>query len=179
MWKKDCNKQYLQGTSHPVSILTDHKNLSYLKDPHKLSHCQACWSLFLQDFDIVWKVTLGTQMGPTDALSRKDHLDTTANNANTPILPDPMVINALDLTLSRHIQSSSASDLFVLKPLAALDEGSPLFTWATLLDWSFDNGHLYFCQWLYVPPSSCSALLHLIHAFPLSSHMGVFVMRVA
>ena len=30
-------KQYLQGTSHPVSILTDHKNLSYLKDPHKLS----------------------------------------------------------------------------------------------------------------------------------------------
>ena len=30
-------KQYLQGTSHPVSILTDHKNLSYLKDPCKLS----------------------------------------------------------------------------------------------------------------------------------------------
>ena len=30
-------KQYLQGTSHPVSILTDHKNLSYLKDPRKLS----------------------------------------------------------------------------------------------------------------------------------------------
>ena len=26
-------KQYLQGTSHPISILTDHKNLSYLKDP--------------------------------------------------------------------------------------------------------------------------------------------------
>ena len=30
-------KQYLQGTSHPVCVLTDHKNLSYLKDPHKLS----------------------------------------------------------------------------------------------------------------------------------------------
>ena len=67
-------------------------------------------------------------MGPTDALSRKDHLDTTANNANTPILPDPIVINALNLTLSRHIQSSSASDPFVLKALTALDEGSPLFT---------------------------------------------------
>ena len=67
-------------------------------------------------------------MGPTNALSRKDHLDTTADNANTPILPDPMVINALDLTLSRHIQSSSISDPFVLKALAALDEGSPLFT---------------------------------------------------
>ena len=127
-------KQYLQGTPHPVSVLTNHKNLSYLKDPHKLSRRQARWSLFLQDFDIVWKVTLGTQMGPADALSQKDHLDTTANNTNTPILPDPMVVNALDLTLSCHIQSSSTSDPFVLQALAALDEGSPLFTQATLLD---------------------------------------------
>ena len=29
--------QYVQGTSHPVTIITDHKNLSYLKDPRKLS----------------------------------------------------------------------------------------------------------------------------------------------
>ena len=62
-------KQYLQGTPHPVSVLTDHKNLSYIKDPCKLSRRQAHWSLFLQDFDIVWKVTPGTQMGPADALS--------------------------------------------------------------------------------------------------------------
>ena len=62
-------KQYLQGTPHPVSVLTNHKNLSYLKDLRKLSCHQACWSLFLQDFDIVWKVTPGTQMGPADALS--------------------------------------------------------------------------------------------------------------
>ena len=61
-------KQYLQGTSHPVSILTDHKNLSYLKDPHKLSRWKARWSLFLQDFDIVWKVTPGTHMGPADGI---------------------------------------------------------------------------------------------------------------
>ena len=83
-------------------------------------------------------------MGPADALSRRDHLDTTGDNADTPILPEPMVVNSLDLTLARHIKSSSASDPFVLKALAALDEGSPLFTHASLSDWSFDNGHLYF-----------------------------------
>ena len=38
--------QYVQGTSHPVTIITDHKNLSYIKDPCKLSCRQACWSLF-------------------------------------------------------------------------------------------------------------------------------------
>ena len=49
-------KPYVQGTSHPVTITTDHKNLSYIKDPRKLSQRQARWSLFLQDFDIIWKV---------------------------------------------------------------------------------------------------------------------------
>ena len=42
-------------------------------------------------------------MRPADALSQKDHVDTTEDNAHTPILPDPMVINALDLVLSHHI----------------------------------------------------------------------------
>ena len=167
-------KQYLQGTSHPVSVLTDHKNLSYLKDPRKLSRRQAHWSLFLQDFDLVWRVTPGTHMGPADALSRRDHLDTTGDNADTPILPEPMVVNSLDLTLACHIKSSSTSDPFVLKALAALDEGSPLFTRASLSDWSFDNGHLYFRNRMFVPSSARSALLHSIHSSPLTGHMGVF-----
>ena len=29
--------QYLQGTAHSITIITDHKNLSYIKDPRKLS----------------------------------------------------------------------------------------------------------------------------------------------
>ena len=85
-----------------------------------------------------------------------------------------MVVNSLNLTLAHHIKSSSASDPFVLKALAALDEGSPLFTQASLLDWSFDNGHLYFHNHMFVPPSARSALLHSIHSSPLSGHMGVF-----
>ena len=113
-------------------------------------------------------------MGPADALSRRDHLDTTGDNADTPILPNPMVINSLDLTLAHHIQSCSASDPFVLKALATLDDGSPLFTCASLLDWSFNNGHLYFRNCMFVPPSAHSPLLHSIHSSPLSGHMGVF-----
>ena len=26
-------RQYLQGTAHPITIITNHKNLSYIKDP--------------------------------------------------------------------------------------------------------------------------------------------------
>ena len=82
-------------------------------------------------------------MGPADTLSHKDHLDTPGDNANTPILPDPMVINTLNLTLSCHILSSSTPDPFVLKALTTLDEGSPWFAHASLSDWLFDKGHLY------------------------------------
>ena len=92
--------QYLQGTAHPITIITDHKNLSYIKDPCKLSRHQARWSLFLQDFDIQWQVTPGTKMAPADALSRRDHVDTTLDNQEMSICPEPVVIQALNLALT-------------------------------------------------------------------------------
>ena len=111
--------QYLQETAHPITIITDHKNLSYVKDPRKLSRRQARWSLFLQDFDIQWQVTPGTKMAPADALSRRDHVDTTLDNQETSICPEPVVIHALDLALARKIRSSTESDPLALKALVS------------------------------------------------------------
>ena len=91
--------QYLQGTAHPITIITDHKNLSYIKDPRKLSRRQARWSLFLQDFDIRWQVTPGTKMAPADALSRRDHVDTTLDNQEASICPEPVLSKPLILPL--------------------------------------------------------------------------------
>ena len=92
--------QYLQGTQHPVTIITDHKNLSYVKDPRKLSRRQARWFLFLQDFDIIWQVTPGSKMAPADALSQQDLVDTSSDNTNTAICPEPAIIGALNLSLA-------------------------------------------------------------------------------
>ena len=137
-------QQYLQGTTHPVTIITNHKNLSYIKDPRKLSHRQACWSLFLQDFNICWQITPGTQMVPADALSQKDLINTTNDNIDVAIVPDPVVIQALDLSLTCHIKSSSSSNSLVLKAIQAMQNGSPLFPHSVLADWTFENSHLYF-----------------------------------
>ena len=54
---------YLTGIEHPVTIIMDHKNLGYFKQPQNLSQQQACWMLFLQDFDIKWGVERGINMG--------------------------------------------------------------------------------------------------------------------
>ena len=164
--------QYVQGTSYPVTIITNHKNLSYIKDPHKLSHRQACWSLFLQDFDIVCKVLLGAKLAPADALSHQDQVDTSLSNSDITIVPLPAVINALDLTLAHHIQSFFSTDSFVLRAIQNLSDDTPLFPHSSLDDWTFDNGHLYYKGRMYVLPPTRSTLLHSIHSSPLSGHLG-------
>lgn len=35
-------RHYLTGMAHLVTIITDHKNLGYFKQPHNLTCCQAC-----------------------------------------------------------------------------------------------------------------------------------------
>ena len=130
--------------SHPITIITNHKNLSYIKDPRKLSCRQARWSLFLQDFDIGWKVLPGAKLAPANALSRYNQVDTSSDNADTAIVPEPAVINALNLTLARHIQSSSSTDPLVLRAIRNLSDDTPLFPHSSLMNWAFNNGHLYY-----------------------------------
>ena len=113
-------------------------------------------------------------MGPADALSRKDTQDTTLNNQDTSIIPNPIIINALDLALSTSIAQSTPSDPLVLCVLAGFKEGNPLFSRSILSDWHYDNGHLYFKGQMFVPLPSHSTLLHAIHSVPLLGHMGIF-----
>ena len=45
-------RHYLTGIEHPVTVIMDHKNLGYFKQPQNLSHRQARWWLFLQEYNI-------------------------------------------------------------------------------------------------------------------------------
>ena len=151
--------QYLQGTTHPITIITDHKNLSYIKDPQKLSRRQARWLLFLQDFDLQWQVTPGTKMALADALSRCDHVDTIQDNQEASICPEPVIIQALDLALAQKIRSSTECDPLMLQALESLKVGSPLFPHLSMDDWHMTNGHLYFKGHMYFPPHEHQAIV--------------------
>ena len=83
-------------------------------------------------------------MAPADALSRWDHVDTTLDNQEMSICPEPVIIQALDLTLVQKIQSSTKSDPLVLQALECLKLGSLLFPCSSTDDWHMTNGHLYF-----------------------------------
>ena len=113
-------------------------------------------------------------MAPADTLSQKDLIDTADDNVDVTIVPDPMVIQALDLSLARHIQSSSSSDPLVLKVIQAVQDGSPLFPRSALADWTFEDGHLYFKGQMYVPLAACHSLVRSLHESPTSGHVGCF-----
>ena len=91
-------------------------------------------------------------MAPADALSRWDHIDTTQDNQEMAICPEPIVIQVLDLALAWKIQSSTESDPLVLRALEGLKVGSPLFPRLSMDDWHMINGHLYFKGHMYIPP---------------------------
>src|SRR6266511_2464315 len=44
---------YLEGSTAPIDIITDHKNLEYFATTKLLNHRQAPWSEFLSQFNLI------------------------------------------------------------------------------------------------------------------------------
>ena len=62
----------MQLAERNYEIWTDHENLKYFREPHKLNRWQARWYLKLQDYDfILWHIS-GKTNTKADILSRKD-----------------------------------------------------------------------------------------------------------
>ena len=113
-------------------------------------------------------------MAPADTLSRRDHVDTTQDNQEASICPEPIIIQALDLALAQKIQSSTKSDPLVLRALESLKVGSPLFPRSSMDNWHMTNGHLYFKGRMYIPPHERQAIVQSIHDSSTTGHAGCF-----
>ena len=168
---------YLTGTEYPVTITTDHKNLGYFKQPQNLTQWQARWWLFLQEYDIKWGIEIGINMGPANALSRKDEVDTDDNNQEITLLKGRdqyYHIWAIDTTPAKKITLSSPSNPLVTKALATMNDekGEPWISQTTKMDWEFADGALYFKHWLYVPELACHDLVKSLHKLPTRGHEG-------
>ena len=95
-----------------------------LRGPHNR------WWLFLQEYDIQWGIEQGINMGPADALSWKDEIETSNDNREITLLKGRdqyFHIRAIDAALAKKIFSSTAQDPIVTKALAAMnhDGGEP------------------------------------------------------
>jgi len=62
---------YLKGSTSPIDIVTDHKNLEYFSTSKVLSRRQAPWSEFLSQFNLVIRFHAGKLGVKPDALTRR------------------------------------------------------------------------------------------------------------
>jgi hypothetical protein len=86
-------RHYLAGSPHDVTVHTNHTNLQYWQQPHKINHCIARQVLELGEFPIKLKHVAGKTNGRADALSRhSDHDQGDHDNENVTVLPDGMLI---------------------------------------------------------------------------------------
>ena len=93
-------------------------------------------------------------MGPANALSRKDEVDTSNDNQDVVLLSPTLFIKAIDIALTNKIALFSPSNPLVSTTLHTLDDGKLLLARASKHDWYYDNGKLYFKNWLYIPKTA-------------------------
>ncbi|KAK3544074.1 hypothetical protein QTP86_001043 [Hemibagrus guttatus] len=75
-------RHWLEGARHPFQVLTDHRNLEYLRGDKRLNPRQARWAIFFTRFAFTVTYLPGSKNGKADALSRQFEVD------NEPAQPD-------------------------------------------------------------------------------------------
>jgi len=74
--------------AEPFEVWTDHENLKYFREPHKLNGRQARWYLKLKDYDFTLKHILGKTNTKVDILSWKDQVNMKEDNKDVQLLKD-------------------------------------------------------------------------------------------
>jgi len=84
-------RPHLAATEIPVTVLTDHANLTFWKNPRKVNRRVARWFAMLQDYNLMIKHIPGKLHAAPDMLSRPPNADKgEEDNQNLTLLPKKM-----------------------------------------------------------------------------------------
>ena len=141
-------RHYLIGTDTPFEIWTDHQNLTFFRQPHKINRRQARWYNELQQYNFTLVHKQAKQMVKADLLSRRaDHDGGEKDNENVTVLKDEwfaqaISLEALDADFLRRIkQSRNNIDSQVRRMLDDPRQDQ----------WHEEDGFIMFQERLYVP----------------------------
>jgi hypothetical protein len=112
MMSLDNWRSFLAGSPHKVIVYSDHQNLLYWKEPHKISRRVARDILRLSEYNIEIRHIKGMANGRADALSRRPDYDQgVEDNANVTVLPEHLFARTMATIELRHQQDEE-----ILKP---------------------------------------------------------------
>ncbi|KAL0192337.1 hypothetical protein M9458_010633, partial [Cirrhinus mrigala] len=99
-------RHWLEGAKHPFTVLTDHRNLEYLRSAKRLNHRQARWALFFTRFNFSVTYCPGSQNTKTDALHETD----ASSSTNEPILSPSVIVAPVQWDISTEISEAHLTD---------------------------------------------------------------------
>ena len=98
----------------------------YFRKAQRLSDRQACWALFLSEFDIKLQHLPGHKLILSDTLSqRPDHCPDDNKTKEQVMLPDDMFLNLLDVGLQECILNAKDFNFDVKNAILILLEDGP------------------------------------------------------
>ena len=178
---------WLIASPHPITVISDHKNLKYFMSSCLLNRRQACWSMFLSEYNFQLNYAPGNK-NPADFLSRCSDFspqegDDVLLNQHKPLFSN-FYLHRLFPSTSLHqnpVSIISSLSTFNLDNSELLNKFKNAFhqdfEWRDALsnnDNSFtvQNNLIYHNNHLFVPQPLCPKILHSKHNSLLSGHPG-------
>ncbi len=139
-------RHWLEGSKNPFVVLTDHRNLEYIRSAKRLNPRQARWSLFFSRFSFKVTYRPGSKNGKADALSRLYDSSPPQKDSNEPILSSTLIVAPVQWDILTEITEAQAND---------------------------PPPHDCPNNRTYVPANLRQRVLHLVHDAPSSGHPGI------
>ncbi|KAI2652624.1 Transposon Tf2-9 polyprotein [Labeo rohita] len=101
-------RYWLEGATHQFTIITDHKNLQYLREAKHLNPRQARWALFLTRFNFKITYRPGSKNVKADALSRQFSINSPTEPE--PIIPPDLIVSPIIWDIDRNIRNATLQE---------------------------------------------------------------------
>ncbi|KAI2645188.1 Transposon Tf2-11 polyprotein [Labeo rohita] len=99
-------RHWLEGSKHPFTIITDHKNLQYIREAKRLNPRQARWALFFTRFN--FKITYRPGSKNISADARLHSTDQPVEPE--PIVPSNLIVSPIIWEMDEDIRSATLQE---------------------------------------------------------------------
>ncbi|KAL0150990.1 hypothetical protein M9458_053717 [Cirrhinus mrigala] len=99
-------RHWLEGAAHPFQIITDHRNLEYIREAKRLNPRQIRWALLFSRFNFIITYRPRSKNIKADALSRLHQPD--LPSSSDPILPPNLIVSPIIWEIDQRIQETAA-----------------------------------------------------------------------
>ena len=169
-------RPHLAATEKPVTVLTDHANLAFWKNPKKVNRRVARWFATLQDYHLRIKHVPGKQHAAPDMLSRRPDADKgEQDNLDLTLLPPELFIRLTTEPSQEWIDLEKSIARAQKRHLQLVLKWKPKFNLTLKKSTTAPNLKLWLAQGrLVIPPNEAlkREILYHNHGKPTTGHPG-------